>query len=194
VASNPVAKITAEQYLVLERAAEFKSEFVDGEMFAMAGPSNRHSLIQRNLLGELYLALRGSASGPFGSDSRVTVPGRGYVYPDVTVVCGPQPAAVEYDDILVNPVAIFEVLSPSTEKYDRGLKSRLYRTVDSLRELILVSQDQVCIEQFTRPPNGVWTIRDYVSLDQELKIDSIGAAIPLNRIYDQVDIPPAATN
>ena len=190
MASNPVTKLTEEQYLAIERAAEFKSEFVDGEMFAMAGASNAHALIQGNLFGELYAALRGTPCRPFGSDSRVRVPSRAYVYPDVTVVCGPQATTGKHRDILVDPVAIFEVLSPSTEKYDRGVKSRLYRTIDSLRDYVLVSQEEIHIEQFTRPPNGVWTVRDYLSLDQELKMDSIGIAIPLQRIYSQVDIPP----
>ena len=191
MASNPLSKLSEEQYLAIERAAEFKSEFVDGEMFAMAGTSNAHALIQRNLLGELYMALRGGACGPFGSDSRVRVPGRAYVYPDVAVVCGPQPTTGENRDILIDPVAIFEVLSPSTEKYDRTVKSRLYRTIDSLKEYILVSQEELYIEQLSRQPNGLWTIRDYVRPEEELKIDSIGVVIPLRRIYDQVDIAPA---
>jgi Uma2 family endonuclease len=156
----------------------------------LAGASNAHALIQRNLLGELYMALRGGAGGPFGSDSRVGIPGRAYVYPDVTVVCGPQQTTGENRDILIDPVAIFEVLSPSTEKYDRTVKSRLYRTIDSLKDYVLVSQEEIYIEQLTRQPNGVWTFRDYQGPDAELKIDSIGVAIPLRRIYDRVDVPP----
>jgi Uma2 family endonuclease len=113
------------------------------------------------------------------------------VYPDVTVVCGEQQAFDEHDDILMNPVAIFEVLSPSTEKYDRGLKSRLYRSIDSLRDYVLVDQEQVRVEQYTRQADGTWTLRDYQSPDEELKIDSIGVAIPLQRIYRRVGIPPA---
>jgi Uma2 family endonuclease len=112
VASNPVSKLTEEQYLAIERAAEFRSEFIDGEMFAMAGGLNRHGLIQGNLFGELYVALRGGACRPFGSDSRVRVSSQAYVYPDITVVCGRQRTGDEDDDILVNPVSIFEVLVP----------------------------------------------------------------------------------
>jgi len=186
VASNPLSKLTEEQYLAIERAAEFKSEFVDGEMFAMAGASNVHGLIQGNLFGELYMVLRGGACGPFGSDSRVKVPSRAYLYPDVTVVCGKQQTTGEHGDILIGPVAIFEVLSPSTEKYDRGLKFQLYRTIGSLKDYILLNQE-VRIEQFTRQPDGTWTFRDYQGPDEELKIDSIGVAIPLRRIYDQVE-------
>ena len=189
MASNPVSKLTEEQYLAIERAAEFRSEFADGEMFAMAGGSNRHGSIQRNLLGELFMALRGSACGPFGSDTRVKVPGRAYVYPDVTVVCRKQQITGEYNDILVDPVAIFEILSSSTEKYDRGSKFQLYRSIDSLKDYVLLNQEQVRIEQFTRHPDGTWNLHDYQSPGEELKIDSIGVAIPLHRIYDQVDIP-----
>jgi Uma2 family endonuclease len=192
VASNPVSKLTEEQYLAIERAAEFKSEFVDGEMFAMAGASNAHNLIQGNLFGELYLALRGSPCRPFGPDSRVKASSRAYVYPDVSVVCEKQQTAGEYSDILVKPLAIFEVLSAATEKYDRGLKFQLYRTIDSLREYILVNQEQVRIERFTRQPDGTWALHDYLNPEQELKIDSIGVAIPVRRIYDQVEIPPEA--
>jgi Uma2 family endonuclease len=186
-----VARLTEEQYLAIERAAEFKSEFVDGEMFAMSGGKNRHGRIQRNLIIELGLALEDSPCEPFGSDSRVKVSSRAYVYPDATVVCGQQQTVADDDDILVAPVAIFEVLSPSTEKYDRGLKSQLYRTIDSLKDYILVSQEQFFIEQFTRQPDGTWTLRDYQGPEEQLKIDSIGVAIPLRRIYRRVSISPA---
>ena len=192
MASHPVSKLTEEQYLAIERAAEFRSEFVDGETFARAAVSISHLRIQGNLLGEVYKASRGSAFEPFGSDSRVRVSSQAYVYPDVTVVCGEQQPIDEHDDLLTNPVAIFEVLSPSTEKYDRGLKFQFYRSIDSLSDYVLVKQKQVRVEQFTRHADGgTWTFRDYQGPDEELKIDSIGVAIPLRRIYDRVSIPPA---
>jgi len=191
VASNPISKLTEEQYLAIERAAEFKSEFVDGEMFAMAGATNRHNRIQGNLFVQLSLALEDGACEPFASDSRVRVSSRAYVYPDVTVVCGERQPFDQHDDILINPVAIFEVLSPSTEKYDRGLKFQLYRTIESLRDYILVNQEQHGVEQFTRQLDGIWGLRDYQGPDEELKIDSIGVAIPLRRIYRRVSILPA---
>ena len=191
MASNPVSKLTEEQYLAIERAAEFRSEFVDGEMFTRAGVSISHLRIQGNLLGEVYEASRRGAFEPFGSDARVRVSSQAYVYPDLTVVRGEEQSFGEDDDILMNPVAIFEVLSPSTEKYDRGLKSRLYRSIDSLRDYVLVDQEQVRVEQYTRQADGTWTLRDYQSPDDELKIDSIGVAIPLRRIYDRVGILPA---
>jgi Uma2 family endonuclease len=191
VASNPVSKLTEEQYLAIERAAEFRSEFVDGEMFAMSGGTNRHGRIQRNLFLELALALEDRTCEPFGSDNRVRVSSRAYVYPDVTVVCGERQAVDEDDDVLIDPVAIFEVLSPSTEKYDRGLKFQLYRSIDSLRDYVLVNQEQVRVEQFTRKSDGTWTFRDYQGQGEDLKIDSIGVAISLQRIYRRVGVPPA---
>ncbi len=183
MASNPVPKMTEEQYLAIERAAEFRSELLDGEMFAMAGGSNRYALLQSNLLGELYIALRDGACWPVGSDARVRISSQIYVYPDVSVVCEPQKTADEYDDYLVNPVAVFEVLSPSTAKYERGTKFQYYRTMDSLQDYVLVSQDQVRIEQFTRQPDGTWSLRDHLDFDDRLRIDSIGVAINLQRIY-----------
>jgi Uma2 family endonuclease len=111
-----------------------------------------------------------------------------YTYPDVSVVCG-EPR-VTGDDNLLNPVAIFEVLSPSTEKHDRGLKFQQYRTIDSLKDYILVHQDQIRIEQYTRRPDRTWTLRDYQAQEEHLKIDSIGVSIPLDRIYDRIKIAP----
>jgi len=191
VASHPVSKLTGEQYLNIERAAEFRSEFLDGEMFAMSGGSTNHARLQQNLSGELYVALRGSPCEAFGSDFRVKVSGRMYTYPDVSVVCG-EPR-VAGDDNLLNPVVIFEVLSPSTERHDRGLKFQHYRTIDSLQDYILVHQDQVRIEQYTHRPDHTWTLRDYQLQQEHLKIDSIGVSIVIERIYDRVKIAPATS-
>jgi Uma2 family endonuclease len=142
------SEITEEQYLALDRAAEFRSEFINGEMFAMSGASLPHVRIQRNLVVELHASLRGSGCEALGSDLRIKVSGRTYLYADVSVACGPV-TPDEHNDNLINPVAIFEILSPSTEKFDRGLKFQLYRTIDSLKEYILVNQEQVRIELST---------------------------------------------
>ncbi len=111
-----------------------------------------------------------------------------YTYPDLTVICGTPLLADAQQDILLNPAIIFEILSPSTEKYDRGSKFRHYRTIESLREYVLVDQNQVQIEQYTRQPDNTWTLRDYQGLTAELKLDSIGVSLPLRRIYDRVDL------
>jgi Uma2 family endonuclease len=191
MASNPVTRLTEEQYLAIERAAGFKSEFLNGEMFAMAGTSMQHSRIQMNLAGELYTMLRGKACEAFGSDFRVRVSSSGmYTYPDATVVCGKPILADAHQDNLLNPAVIFEVLSPSTESYDRGLKFQHYRTIESLKDYILVSQSRILIEQFTRQADNTWALRDYQQLGEELKIDSIGVRIPLALIYERVELTP----
>jgi Uma2 family endonuclease len=185
-----VTRVTEEQYLAMDRAAEFRSEFLDGEIIAMSGGSIRHAQLQANLLGELFVALRGSDCGMYTSDFRVRVSKtRMYAYPDVSVVCGKPLLADERQDILLNPVVIFEVLSPSTEKYDRGVKFQHYRGIDSLKDYLLVDQDQVRIEWYSRELDNTWTLRDYQKLEEELKIASIGVSLPLSGIYDRVELP-----
>jgi Uma2 family endonuclease len=146
VASNPVTKVTEEQYLVMDRAAEFRSEFLDGEIIAMSGGSMRHARLQQNISAGLDTPSRDRGYEVFGSDFRVRVSRRMYTYPDVSVVCGEPVLADENQDILLNPVVIFEILYPSTEKYDRGIKFQHYRTIDSLKDHVLIDQDQVRIE------------------------------------------------
>src|ERR1700682_1958375 len=187
MASHSVTKLTEEQYLALERAAEFKSEYFDGEMFAMSGASMQHGRLQRNLISELSNELRDSECEAFGSDLRVRVSGRLYTYPDISVVCGKPLLADDQQDVLLNPVVIVEVLSPSTEKYDRGLKLQHYRTIATLQEYILVDQAEVRIEQYTRQENNLWTLRDYLSLDEQLTVSSIGVSLSMRRIYDRVE-------
>jgi len=188
MASNPVSKLTEEQYLDLERAAEFKSEFLDGVMYAMSGGSPRHASLAIGIQAELRTVLRGGECKAYNSDLRVRVSGRMYAYPDVSVVCGKLSLADDQKDVLLNPTVIFEVLSPSTELYDRGLKFQLYRSIPSLREYILVDQTKVQIEQYVRQDDGSWTLHDHLGLDRELKLDSIGATLPLRLIYDGVDL------
>jgi Uma2 family endonuclease len=189
MASHPVTKLTEEQYLALERAAEFKSEYFDGEMFAMSGGSVQHARMQQNLTTELSIALRGGHCEAFGADLRVRVSSRMYTYPDVSVVCGKPLLADDRQDVLLNPVVIFEVISPSTESYDRGTKLQRYRTIATLQDYILVEQNEVRIEQYTRQENNLWILRDYQSLDEELAINSIAVSIPLGRIYNRVEFP-----
>ena len=188
MASNTVSKLTEEEYLTLDRAAEFRHEFLNGEMFAMSGGSMAHSRLQTNIINALYTPLRDRGCESFTSDFRVRVSSRMYVYPDVSVVCGQPLLADDHKDILLNPFAIFEVLSPTTEKYDRGVKFQHYRTIESLNEYILVDQDQVRIEQYTRQDGNIWTLRDHLGLEEELTMNSIGVSLPLRRIYDRVEL------
>jgi Uma2 family endonuclease len=188
--SNAVSNLSEEEYLAIERAAEFKSEFMDGVMYAMSGGTMRHSSLARNILSKLDARLQPGECQTFGADLRVRVSGRMYAYPDVSVVCGKPQLADEQKDVLLNPIVIFEVLSPSTELYDRGLKFQLYRSIPSLREYILVDQNKVQIEHYIRQDSSAWTLRDHQGLEQELKLDSIGVALPLRLIYDGVDLEP----
>lgn len=188
MASSPVSKLTEQEYLAIERAAEFRSEFVNGEMFAMSGGTMNHADLQRNLLLELHLAVKMRGCKAVGPDLRVKISARTYVYPDVSVVCG-KPAADENQDNLLNPVVIVEVLSPSTEKYDRGLKFQLYRTIQSLKDYILVDQHQILVEHYTRQPGGTWALKDYQKMEETLTIGSISASIPLARIYEGIALP-----
>lgn len=190
MASNPVSKLTEEQYLALERAAGYKSEFLDGAMLAMFGASTSHLRLQQNLSFELHAALRDGRCEVFGSDCRVKVSRRTYLYPDVCVVCGDPVMDDEHADNLLNPVVIFEVSSPSTARFDRDLKFQRYQSIDSLKDYILVKQERVHIEHFTRQTDGKWRLRCYQGPDEELTIESIGVAIPVSRIYARVNIPP----
>jgi Uma2 family endonuclease len=189
VASSPITKVTAEEYLALDRAAEFRSEFFDGDIVAMSGGSMRHSGLKINLAGEVRDALRGTQCRAFDSDLRVRVSPRMYTYPDLTVVCGKPMLADERQDILLNPKVIFEVLSPSTEFYDRVVKFRHYREIESLTDYVLLDQEQARIEQFTRGDAHVWTFHDYKAATETLLIESIGVSIPIARIYDGLEFP-----
>jgi Uma2 family endonuclease len=189
VASSPITKVTAEEYLALDRAAEFRSEFFDGDIVAMSGGSMRHSGLKINLAGEVRDALRGTQCRAFDSDLRVRVSPRMYTYSDLTVVCGKPMLADERQDILLNPKVIFEVLSPSTEFYDRVVKFRHYREIESLTDYVLLDQEQARIEQFTRGDAHVWTFHDYKAATETLLIESIGVSIPIARIYDGLEFP-----
>ncbi len=188
MASSPVTKLTEEQYLALERAAETRSEFVDGEMFAMSGGTTGHARLQSNLHGELYSALRDGGCHAYTSDFRVRTASGVLTYPDVSVVCGDAKLADSYADTLLNPTVLIEVLSPSTEGYDRGLKFQHYRTIESLRDYLLVDQGKIRVEQFTRQSDGTWTFRDYLNESDDVVIESIAVRISMRRIYAGVDV------
>jgi Uma2 family endonuclease len=189
MASEPVPRLTLEQYLELERAAEVRSEFIDGQMVAMAGGTRDHAVLQGNMQVELATRLQGTGCRAFGSDFRIQVSRRFATYPDVAVVCGKEALADDHKDSYTNPAVVVEVLSPSSEKYDRGEKFRRYRTLASLKDYILVDQRRVLVEHFTRQPDNTWTLRDYQALGDELRIETIGVSIPLQRIYEGVETP-----
>ncbi|HUS13738.1 MAG TPA: Uma2 family endonuclease [Chloroflexia bacterium] len=191
--SQPQPRYTPEEYLALERAAPTKSEYLDGTMFAMAGASRQHNTITANLVRHLGNQFAGGPCRVYVSDMRVKVAATGlYTYPDVAAVCGREEFADAQADTLLNPTVIFEVLSPSTEAYDRGLKFAHYWRLASLTDYVLVAQDRVRVEHFTRHGAG-WYVTEITSLDAALQLDSVGCALPLGAIYQNVEFAtPAA--
>ena len=186
MATVPTPRITEEEYLRLERAAETKSEFVAGEMFAMSGGSRAHSALAANWIRELGVKLRGRNCSVFTSDLRIRTSRTGsYVYPDISVVCEePQPNR-NADDFLTNPIVVIEVLSPSTAEYDRGKKFALYREIPSLKDYILVHTDAVLVEHYSRQPEN-WLLRKSSGLDSSVHISSIDCTVALNDVYRNV--------
>ena len=189
----PKRKMTVAEYLEIERKAVHKSEFFDGEMFAMAGANNEHNIVKENLVGEMFNRLKGTSCRSYSSDQRVLVDPTGlYAYPDVVIVCGPAIFSSHDDQSLMNPRVIFEVLSNSTERYDRTTKFRHYTQLPSLQEYILVSQDEPLIEQFVRQANGTWTVRMYHTIATDFMLASIPIEIPMADLYRDVTFPPSA--
>ncbi len=187
-------RFTPQEYLALERNSETRNEYYNGEIFAMAGASREHNLIVANLLRDIGIQLEDRPCESYPSDMRVSIEATGlYTYPDVTVVCGEPRFQDREVDTLLNPTVIIEVLSPTTEAYDRGDKFRHYRRIDSLREFVLISQDRIMVERYTRRGND-WVLSDLTDPDQVLKLESIGCRIPLGRIYAKITFPePGAT-
>lgn len=183
---------TPEQYLALERNAQHKSEYLNGRVLAMAGASLEHNRITTNLVRMLGNQFVGRPCDVFSSDMRVKVSATGlYTYPDVVAVCGEMRFDDAQRDTLTNPSAIIEVLSPSTEAYDRGLKFVHYRRLESLTDYVLVAQDSVRIEHYARQDAG-WVLTEMSDLDSRLHLASIGCELLLRDIYDKVDLPPGA--
>ncbi len=186
MSAQPKPFISPEEYIRRERLAPFKSEYFNGQIFAMAGASTAHVRINSNLTGLLYQAFRGGPCYALAADMRVHVPKTGlYTYPDTIVLC--EEPQLEDDDILLNPKIIFEVLSKSTERYDRGAKFRNYQTIDSLKEYILISQMHPHVDQFVLRPEG-WTLKTHSGLDAVLELSSAPASIPLNELYTGVTL------
>ena len=186
----PIPKLTEAEYLAIERKADFKSEFYRGEMFAMADASRERNTVKENLIGEIYTCLKRSPCRSFSSDQRVKIQATGlYTYPDIVIVCGkPEYDSVDRDS-LINPDAIIEVLSPSTETYDRGAKFRQYQQLPSVKEYILVSQNEPLCERFVRQTDGTWVLTIITGLAGELAFTTVPVRVPLADIYNGVLFP-----
>ena len=179
--------ISPEEYLRMDRATEHRSEYVDGEVFAMSGGTRKHTLIIGEVYSEFRSLLKGSTCRPTTSGLRLQLEPRGpYFYPDVMVTCGAFEG--DADDIATNPVVVVEVLSPSTERWDRTGKFAHYRQVPSLRVYMLVSQDEMRVEWWERLASGQWVYYDATGLEGECKLDALGVTLSLARIYENVGL------
>jgi Uma2 family endonuclease len=187
MASEPLHRISVDEYLALERRSATKNEYLNGEIFAMTGASRRHNRMVLNLGIILDGQLRGRGCEIFTNDMRVRVPAANlYTYPDVVVACGDPQFTDEEIDTLLNPALIVEVLSPSTESYDRGTKFEYYRTLPSLAEYLLLAQDRVHAEHFVKQPNDGWLLTETDCLDDVLELTAIGCTLALRDTYDRV--------
>ena len=183
-------RYTVEEYLAIDRASEYRSEYCDSEIRAISGGSRPHSLIGLNIGAEIRQELKGGDCEAHGADMRVRVSASRFVYPDVSVVCGKVELDISYKDTLLNPTVIIEVLSPSSVADDRGEKFAAYRRLKSLREYILIAQNKVHIERYVR--NGdVWTLYEYGKRSDILPLETLGCSVLLSEIYRRIEAPDA---
>lgn len=186
--ANPQKYYSPEEYLALEETAEYRSEYYRGEIFAMSGGSANHNRI----CGNLYLALRERLEDKpceaFITDMRLHVRKNSlYTYPDVMVVCGRIAYIKGRTDTITNPVVIIEVLSESTQAYDRGAKFELYRAIETLQDYVLVDQARVHVEYFHRLEDSRWLLAEFNELEAVLRLEAIAVEIPLSRVYQRVE-------
>ena len=185
VAAAQPPRYTPEEYLALEREAEYRSEYVNGYIYAMSGGTPEHAFITANVTGSLWSRLTGGPCRPGSTDLRIKGNPRGglYTYPDVVIVCG-RPELDSLDaNTVTNPTLIVEVLSPSTEAFDRGDKFAHYRTLPSFREYVLVAQDKPRVERFTRQADGQWLFAAATDLNSSVYLASVGCDLPLADVY-----------
>lgn len=181
---------TSAEYLAMERSSPQKHEYCNGEIFAMAGASEAHNLIVTNVVGELRSALRSRPCKVYPSDMRVKIPATGlYTYADASVTYDRPSFEDDKVDTLLNPQVIFEVLSESTEDYDRGTKFKNYRSIPSLHDYVLVSQNEVLVEHFVRQPDGSWLLRERRA-GEPLKLTSIDCTLDIDELYLKVFAAP----
>ncbi len=187
---QPKTYLTPEEYLAIERKAEYKSEYFNGEMFAMSGATPSHVLIVSNVVAELRGQLKQKPCRVYSTDLRVRVSPTGlYTYPDVVVVCEQPQFAHDQKDTLINPTLIVEVLSDSTQDYDRGGKFEHYRSLSSFSEYVLIAQDRCHVEHFVRQADNRWLLSETNKIEDVIHLSSIDCQLALTEVYDKVELP-----
>ena len=180
--------ISVTEYLERERISEVKHEYLDGIVKEMSGASREHNLIHTNLIQELANHLDDQGCEVYGSDMRVRVTPTRYTYPDLTVVCEPPFFEDKVLDTLLNPLLMIEILSPSSEAYDRGDKFSFYRRIESLQEFVFVSHDKPKLERYFRQGNE-WRFSEVLGLEDKVRLETIGLTLPLSRAYKKLTFP-----
>jgi len=188
MSTQPVSYLTPEQYLEIERNAEGRSEYINGEMFAMSGGSPNHARIALNTANRLSDQLAGKSCEPFAGDMRLySAKYRIFTYPDVLVTCGPLQLLDARRDALTDATVVVEVLSPSTKNYDRGEKFLFYRSLPSFTEYLLLTQNEIRAEHHTRQPDGSWVFREFTSASDVIELKSIDCRLELKSLYARVE-------
>ena len=182
-------RYSPEEYLELETKAEYRSEYLDGQIIPMAGGKVNHNQLAINLTSAINYDVRKKPYRVFMSDLRLWILDcRSYTYPDVMVADTPLIFAENRQDTIVNPVAIAEILSDSTEKYDRGNKFRMYRTIPSFKEYLLISQTTIHVEKFTKNDANQWVLSDYLDRGDKIIFTSFEFEITLDELYNEIDL------
>lgn len=189
--AQPKPYRTEQEYIQFERASIGKHEYFDGQIYAMTGASRIHNLIAGNTLAMLHRQLRKKPCEIFPSDMRVKVTRTGlYTYPDLVIICGKPEFTDDTLDTLINPLVLIEILSPSTERYDRGMKAQNYRTIGTLQDYILIAQDQYHVEHYARQDTGQWLLQEAIGRESALTIRSIESTLALGDVYEKVAMTP----
>lgn len=187
--AQPQKYYSPEEYLELEREADYKSEYYRGEIFAMAGAGHNHNRIVENLTGECYIYFKGKSCRTYSSDQRIHIPANGlYTYPDLIVVCGRNEYLDDKKDTILNPTVLVEVLSESTEAYDRGEKFHFYRSIPTLKEYVLINSRSVAAEVFRKSDDGIWMLAsEAYAIDKNIELASVGLTLALQDLYAQTE-------
>jgi len=188
--TKEVQYMTVDEYFQLEEASPEKHEYVQGEVYAMSGASFVHNQIVSNVHGNIFKHLEDSSCRVFGSDLKIHVKTESaFVYPDLSIICDGAQFLEGRNDIVTNPSVLIEVLSESTEAYDRGKKFMLYRQIPSLKEYIIIASTWLSVERFRKNEQGAWELNEYNQLENAVLIETIHFTLPLKNIYRDVQLP-----